>query len=83
MYLLYNMDMYSFIMMLRYPGVMNPKCKFCLFMGKSEWEGSRHQQHSIVIVPLDSPGLTVVRTTSVFGYTDAPREFTFIYVCCT
>ncbi|MEN3306668.1 MAG: acyl-CoA dehydrogenase [Micromonosporaceae bacterium] len=51
-------------------GAMNPRCKLSIVMGVTDPAGPRHRQHSMVLVPMDSPGLTVVRPTTVFGYTD-------------
>ncbi|AKE01121.1 acyl-CoA dehydrogenase (plasmid) [Rhodococcus erythropolis] len=52
-------------------GAMSPRCKVAIVMGKSNPEGSPHQQQSMVVVPLDTPGITIVRSTSVFGYADS------------
>jgi acyl-CoA dehydrogenase len=54
-------------------GAMSPRCKLSIVMGVSDPGGARHQRHSMVLVPMDSPGLTVVRPTTVFGYSDAPH----------
>jgi acyl-CoA dehydrogenase len=53
--------------------VFHPHCKIMIVMGKTQpdgWEGSVHQQQSQVLVPLDTPGVTVVRNLPVFGYED-------------
>jgi acyl-CoA dehydrogenase len=42
-------------------------------MGLSDPDGARHRRHSMVLVPMDSPGLTVLRPTTVFGYDDRPH----------
>jgi acyl-CoA dehydrogenase len=42
-------------------------------MGKTDPEGPRHAQQSMVLVPRDTPGVTVLRPLSVFGYDDAPH----------
>ena len=52
-------------------GAMSPRCEVAIVMGKSYAEGSPHQQQSMVVVPLDTPGITLVRSTSVFGYSDS------------
>ncbi|RCG27267.1 acyl-CoA dehydrogenase [Sphaerisporangium album] len=52
-------------------GAMNPRCAVFIVMGKTSQEGSPHRQQSMVLVPRDTPGLTVRRGMSVFGYTDA------------
>ena len=54
-------------------GVGDPRCKLLLVMGKSNPDAERHRQHAIVIVPMDAPGVEVVRPLSVFGYDDAPH----------
>jgi acyl-CoA dehydrogenase len=52
-------------------GAMNPRCKVSIVMGISDAEGPKHRRHSMILVPLDTPGVTIVRPTTVFGYTDA------------
>ena len=52
---------------------MNPHCKVCIFMGKSDTSASRHKQQSMVLVPMDAAGLTIVRPLSVFGFYDRPE----------
>jgi acyl-CoA dehydrogenase len=49
-------------------GAADPRCKLILFLGKSNPDGERYMQHSIVLIPMDTPGVTVVRTLPVFGY---------------
>ena len=56
-------------------GAMDPRCKFCIFMGKTSTEGSKHQQQSMIIVPMDAPGVKIIRALHVFGTDDAPRMF--------
>jgi acyl-CoA dehydrogenase len=51
-------------------GAMNPRCKVSVVMGVSDPDGPKHRQHSMILVPMDTPGLTVVRPTTVFGYSD-------------
>jgi acyl-CoA dehydrogenase len=51
-------------------GAMNPRCKLSIVMGVSDPDGERHRRHSMILVPMDTPGVTVVRPTTVFGYTD-------------
>jgi acyl-CoA dehydrogenase len=53
-------------------GVMNPACKLLLVMGKTLLDNPRHQQHSIVIVPRDTPGVEVVRPLTVFSSLHSP-----------
>lgn len=61
-------------------GACDPRCKIMIFMGLTNPDGPRHQQHSMILVPMDTPGLKVVRPLPVFGYDDAPHghaEVTF------
>jgi acyl-CoA dehydrogenase len=54
-------------------GIGDPRCKVAIVMGKTNPEAASHQQQSQVLVPLDSPGIKVVRMLPVFGYDDAPH----------
>jgi acyl-CoA dehydrogenase len=54
-------------------GAMDPRCKIFILMGKTDPNAPRHQQQSMILVPRDTPGVTVVRPLSVFGYDDAPH----------
>ncbi|WIM95862.1 acyl-CoA dehydrogenase family protein [Actinoplanes oblitus] len=51
-------------------GAMNPNCKIFIVMGKTDPDADRHVQQSQVLVPRDTPGLTVKRGMTVFGYDD-------------
>jgi len=51
-------------------GAMRPECKVAVLMGVSDPDNERHQRHSMILVPLDAPGVTIERSTSVFGYDD-------------
>src|SRR3954451_19565670 len=51
-------------------GALHPHCRILIAMGKTNFDGPRHRQQSMVLVPLDTPGVTIVRELSVFGYTD-------------
>jgi acyl-CoA dehydrogenase len=51
-------------------GALHPNCRILIVMGKTNPEGPKHQQQSMVLCPLDTPGVTVVRGLPVFGYQD-------------
>ncbi len=51
-------------------GVLHPHCRIMIVMGKTRTDGPRHAQHSMVLVPLDTPGVHVLRGLPVFGYQD-------------
>lgn len=55
-------------------GANDPRCQLFIFMGKSDAQNAnRHQQQSMIIVPRDTPGVTILRALPVFGYDDAPH----------
>lgn len=55
-------------------GANDPRCKILIFMGKTAPDHvNRHQQQSMILVPMDTPDVTVVRNLPVFGYDDAPH----------
>ena len=54
-------------------GAGDPRCKVFIFMGKTDPEAPRHRQQSMIVVPRDTPGVTVERTLSVYGYDHAPH----------
>ncbi|MFL6645764.1 MAG: acyl-CoA dehydrogenase family protein [Paraburkholderia fungorum] len=55
-------------------GANDPRCKVLIFMGKSNPDHpNRHQQQSMILVPIDTPGVKVLRHLPVFGYDDAPH----------
>ncbi|WP_313738701.1 acyl-CoA dehydrogenase family protein [Pseudomonas sp.] len=61
-------------------GACDPRCKVLIFMGLTDPQAPRHRQHSMILVPTDTPGLKIVRPLPVFGYDDAPHghaEVTF------
>jgi acyl-CoA dehydrogenase len=61
-------------------GAGDPRCKIYIVMGKTNPDASVHSQQSMILVPADTPGVTVVRPLPVFGYDDAPHghcEITF------
>ena len=54
-------------------GAGDPRCAVYIVMGKTDPEAPRHSQQSMIIVPANSPGVTIMRPLSVFGYDDAPH----------
>ncbi len=55
-------------------GIGDPRCKILIFMGKTDPDNpDRHKQQSMILVPTDAPGITVLRTLPVFGFDDAPH----------
>src|SRR5215203_5447220 len=54
-------------------GAGDPRCKVAILMGKTDRGEAKHRQQSMILVPMDSPGLTVERALTVYGYDDAPH----------
>ena len=54
-------------------GVGDPRCAIAIVMGKTDPEAARHSQQSQILLPLDTPGIEVVRMLPVFGFDDAPH----------
>ena len=54
-------------------GAGDPRCKVAIVMGKTDTAARKHQQQSMVLMPLDAPGVTVERALTVYGYDDAPH----------
>jgi acyl-CoA dehydrogenase len=54
-------------------GAGDPRCKIAIFMGKTDPTARRHQQQSMVLVPMDAPGVKIERMLTVFGYDHAPH----------
>jgi acyl-CoA dehydrogenase len=61
-------------------GAGDPRCKISIFMGKTDPTAPKHKQQSMVLVPMDTPGIKIERMLTVFGYDHAPHghaEITF------
>jgi len=54
-------------------GAMDRRCEIAIVMGMTDPEAERHRRQSMVLVPLDAPGVKVERALSIFGYDDAPH----------
>ncbi|MBB6465277.1 acyl-CoA dehydrogenase [Aminobacter lissarensis] len=54
-------------------GVGDRHCELLIFMGKTDPGAAKHQQQSMILVPMDTPGIKVLRPMTVFGYDDAPH----------
>ena len=54
-------------------GAMNEACKIIIFMGKTDPDNpDKHKQQSMILIPMDTPGITIIRPLSVFNYVDPP-----------
>ena len=54
-------------------GAGDPRCRIAIFMGKTDPSAPRHAQQSMILVPMDTRGVTIRRLLPVFGYDDAPH----------
>jgi len=54
-------------------GAGDPRCKIAIFMGKTDPTAARHKQQSMILVPMDTPGVKIERLLTVFGYDHAPH----------
>jgi len=54
-------------------GALSPSCEILIVMGKTDPNAEKHRQQSMILVPKDTPGVTVKRGVHVFGYTDGPH----------
>ena len=54
-------------------GAGDPRCKIAIFMGKTDPSAAKHKQQSMILVPMDTPGVKIKRMLTVFGYDHAPH----------
>jgi acyl-CoA dehydrogenase len=54
-------------------GAGDPRCRISIFMGKTDPDAATHKQQSMILVPMDAPGVKIERMLNVFGYDDAPH----------
>ncbi|DBA75358.1 TPA: hypothetical protein ACH3X1_010626 [Trebouxia sp. C0004] len=54
-------------------GAPDPRCKIAIFMGKTDTSATTYKQQSMILVPMDAPGVDVMRPLRVYGYDDAPH----------
>jgi acyl-CoA dehydrogenase len=54
-------------------GAMSPRCRLLIVMGVTNADAERHRRQSMILVPRDTPGVDIVRSTSLFGYDDGPH----------
>ena len=60
-------------------GANDPRCKILIVMGRTNPDAASHQQQSMILVPIETPGVTLVRSTSVFGWQDQHGHAEVIY----
>ena len=60
-------------------GAADPRCKLLIVMGRTNPDAASHQQQSMILVPMDTPGVTVVRSTPVFGWQDQHGHCEIVY----
>jgi acyl-CoA dehydrogenase len=54
-------------------GAGDPRCRILIFMGKTDAEAPKYSQQSMILVPMDTPGVKIIRPLTVMGYDDAPH----------
>ena len=60
-------------------GANDPRCKVLIVMGRTNPDAASHQQQSMILVPVDTPGVNIVRSTSVFGWQDQHGHAEIVY----
>ena len=60
-------------------GANDPRCKILIVMGRTNPEAASHQQQSMILVPVDTPGVQIKRSTSVFGWQDQHGHAEIVY----
>ena len=60
-------------------GANDPRCKILIVMGRTNPDAASHQQQSMILVPTDTPGLKILRSTSVFGWQDQHGHAEIVY----
>jgi acyl-CoA dehydrogenase len=60
-------------------GAADPRCKILIVMGRTNPDAASHQQQSMVLVPIDTPGVNVIRSTPVFGWQDQHGHCEIVY----
>jgi acyl-CoA dehydrogenase len=60
-------------------GASDPRCKILIVMGRTNPEAASHQQQSMVLVPIDTPGVNILRSTPVFGWQDQHGHCEIVY----
>ncbi len=60
-------------------GANDPRCKILIVMGRTNPDAASHQQQSMILVPMDTPGVNILRSTSVFGWQDQHGHAEIVY----
>jgi acyl-CoA dehydrogenase len=60
-------------------GANDPRCKILIVMGRTNPDAASHQQQSMIVVPIDTPGVNILRSTSVFGWQDQHGHAEIVY----
>lgn len=60
-------------------GANDPRCKILIVMGRTNPDAASHQQQSMILVPIDTPGVNILRSTSVFGWQDQHGHAEIVY----